>query len=75
MDPAVMLCSHHRPGCTEDAIVGVRTTAPPGQGGKGALRTQIFWNIADAPKTAELLCEKHSTELLVGMVKRIGTQP
>lgn len=62
------LCSQ-RPGCIKDATMGIRTTAPD------ALRTQIFWDVTDAPKTAELLCEEHGTALLVGLAKTVGQQP
>lgn len=55
-------------GCHVEATMAVRTTAP------SALRTQVFWDVTDAPKAADLLCEVHGTALLTSLAKTLGRQ-
>ena len=57
------------PLCENEATMGVRTTAP------GSLKTTIYWDAEDAPKAAELLCERHGAALLASLAGSLGRQP
>lgn len=52
-----------RGDCPNEPTIGVRTMVST----SNALRTQVFWDHTDAPKTASLYCHEHGPELLTSL--------
>ncbi|HEV7195411.1 MAG TPA: hypothetical protein VGN19_05690 [Pedococcus sp.] len=50
--------------------MAVRTTAPRA----GGLRTQVYWDVTDAPKVSEPLCCEHGTHLLTSLAQTLAAQ-
>ena len=52
------------PGCTTPPQVALRTTAS-----EQGLKTLIYWDATDAPKTAERLCDTHGKHLIAALAR------
>lgn len=64
-----MSCS--KTECEHQAVMAVRTTATDTQG----LKTMVYWDASEAPKTAEQLCAPHGRELLSGLATTLAWEP
>jgi hypothetical protein len=53
--------------CTDRAVLAMRASAP-----RNGLRTTIYWNVADAPKSASLYCHAHARDILDNLVDSYG---
>lgn len=64
-------CQADHAQCLNTGTMAVRTTNPLG----GGVKTQVWYDEADAPKTAHRLCQTHGTNLLVELVAALVEEP